>query len=260
VGSGVTCHLGSLDRRGVGWLPGGVAGSGIAWRKCWSGRISCTGGVAGGGRVFCSHSTGRITWSARCWGVLHSHSAWGVTRCVGGVIGRNGVGWGVVGRNRMGRRIVWRAWMSRSVTGGVLGSKIWIWSRICRISTRSGSIVEWGSGARVEGSVHMGQGAGGVAWSYFAIEGRETWVVAVGRDSKTVGRRVGGNVGGLEGFGEDLERSLESFALMGGQGYNLGSTEPNFMQKIIRKIFRLQLDVFEVVENFLCQFLLLFVG
>jgi len=66
-----------------------------------------------------------------------------------------------------------------------------------RITPWGGSIVEWGSGSRVEGS---GEGYRGVSWGprlriprgvargYLAIEGGEAGVVAVGGQAKAVGR------------------------------------------------------------------------
>ena len=150
--------------------------------------------------------------------------------------------------------------MGWSVTGSVLGSKVWVGSRVGRISAWSGPVVQWGRGSGVEGRVHVGQRAWCVAGRHFAIEGREAGVVAVGRDTKTVGRGVGGNVGGLESLGEDLERSLEPLGLVGWECHHLRSTEPNLVQQIVGEVFRLQFDIFKVVENFLGQFLLLFVG
>ena len=71
---------------------------------------------------------------------------------------------------------------------------------------------------------------------YLSIEGGEGWVVAVGRDVYAVGGGVGGNVAGREHLGEDLQRSLETFARVGRQSHNLGSAEANLRRNIKVKI------------------------
>ena len=58
--------------------------------------------------------------------------------------------------------------------------------------------------------------SGGVAGCDLPVEWSEAGVVAVRRDVYAVGGRVGGDVAGREHLGEDLQRSLESFARVGG--------------------------------------------
>ena len=63
--------------------------------------------------------------------------------------------------------------------------------------------------------------SGGVARRDLPVEWGEAGVVAVRRDVYAVRGRVGGDVAGREHLGEDLQRSLESFARVGGESHNL---------------------------------------
>ena len=141
-----------------------------------------------------------------------------IARAVGGRVTRGNVPGTVVGSVARGLRVGWGvAWC---VTGsearhvGVMrGGRVGGVTPGCWtvVLGRSWAGVKWrrqlGSLARV---------SRGVAGRDLPVERSEAGVVAMGRDVYAVRGGVGGNVAGGKHLGEDLERSLESFARVGG--------------------------------------------
>lgn len=118
--------------------------------------------------------------------------------------------------------------MGGGVAGRVVRGEARVGGGVGRVSRAGGgAVVQRRRGPRVQRRGQRGERPRRVARRHLAVERGEARVVEVRRDPEAVRRRVGRDVARLQRLRKNLQRSLETFTLVGGQRNNLRSAEPN---------------------------------